>query len=385
VTWLRRVEKIPLPLVSHAGRRLLRGVAKGANPETTKFVYVGLLTALLILLGVMPTLSLADLTYRWSLEQELDAEVAHVKRAWLRRQEKIISIYGNLKSKSAVKRSEERSDFYASREFTTEIATKCSEPSDHHPLMATADFLSVGDIISSSLAAPLSSIIPAARPRGSYMGAVICQGNGSRLTATDDTGIAETVAIQGRTQPGLPLGGWWPWCVGIPLLFWACWWAVGLFRKRVCGFLDRWPTPQRGVLEGRRMTTEGWKLICDEGERDVLRHVARRELVPRRHEDAAKRLVVRGLIRFQPLPQQVSAQLEQYALFIAPTPAASGTPSRALPWRPIFSVGLLAAAVFIYVTQQSGSIALVTGLTSILPLLVRITDAVTASGGVKGS
>jgi hypothetical protein len=131
------------------------------------------------------------------------------------------------------------------------------------------------------------------------------------------------------------------------------------------------------------MTAEGWKLIRDEGERDVLRHVARRELVPRRHEDAAKRLVVRGLIRFEPLPRQISEQLEQYALFVAPTAAASGTPSRGLPWRPIFSIGLLALAVLIYVTQQSGSIALVAGLSSILPLLARITDAVATSAGAK--
>ena len=45
-----------------------------------------------------------------------------------------------------------------------------------------------------------------------------------------------------------------------------------------------------------------------------------------------------------------------------------------------FALLLVAASVFIYLTQQIGTLAFVTGLASILPVVMRITDTVHAVG-----
>jgi hypothetical protein len=373
---LDRGAAIRLPFVGRRARALVERARRGATPETTRLTYVGLLTALLTLLAVLPTLALADLTYRWSLEQELAAEVTNAQRRWEARERSISDEYGRSNPEIAVRRRADRRDFYPSNELDLAFVTKCPERFDGSGVpWETEGLLSAADVVSRRLAIARAPDTSAWSWRGSYHGARICAATEPELSPPGGT----PTFVRGETRPGEPLAGWRPWGVGIAVLFWICWWAVGVFRRRVYGFLDERPAARAAADDGAT-PAERWDR-CSVEEREVLARVARGELVPRACEEPARRLEEAGLIRFQPLPRHVFPELARLARSAPLPPAPARAHANFLSWRLVLSVALLAAAVFIYFTQESGSMAFLTGLTAILPLLARITDVLT--GGVS--
>ena len=365
---LARVAAVPLPFVGRASRWFARRVNDRATPETTKLTYVGLLTVLIVLLAVLPTLALSDLTHRWSLGQELGREALHLQDRWACRERALTANYQHSNPDIADRRRDDLDDLYSSPDFQTAVVKQsCAAAPAGYPF-GTSTLLSIGHRIATWLTprggAPTT---PPDDLNGSYAEAALCTKALTALAVADSTSSRQRF-ITGKIRPHPPLGGWRPLGVAIPLLFAVCWCAVALFRRRVAGFLDEPPaTPEVPGPTGT--AAELWGACSDE-DREVLGIVARGQLVPRRYEDAAARLVNAGLIKFAPLPHQVIPELERYTRS-APLPATRPTHTsfHGLAWRPVFSVLLLASAVFIFLTQGSGSLAFITALAGIIPQL----------------
>jgi hypothetical protein len=368
---IARFTAVPLPFVGRASRWFARRVNNDATPETTKFTYVGLLTALLVLLAVLPTLALSDLTYRWSLRQELGGEALHLQDSWAARERTLAADYQHSNPDIADRRRDDLDDLYPSLDFNTKIGKQsCAGAPAGYPL-GTATLLSIGDRIAMWLTpGGGASTAPTDDLNGSYSAAALCTKALTALSVADSASNRQRF-ITGNIRPLPPLGGWRPLGAAIPLLFGICWCAVVLFRRRVDGFLDA-PLATPEARDTIRTPAEIWGACSDE-EREVLAIVARRQLIPRCYEEAAASLARAGLIKFAPLPRQELPLLERYTRS-APLPAQR--PSHAgfhgLAWRPVFSVLLLASAVFIYFTQGSGSLAFITALAGIIPHLDRI-------------
>ena len=365
---IARVAAVPLPFFGRASRWFARRVNNDATAETTKFTYIGLLTTLLVLLAVLPTLALSDLTYRWSLGQELEDEALHLQDSWAARERTLAANYQHSNPEIADLRRDELGDFYSSLDFDTKIQKQnCDGRPGGYPL-GTATLLSIGDRIATWLTPrERASISHVDELSGSYSAAVLCT---KALTALSvaDTAADQQRFITGNIHPLPSLGGWRPLGPAISLLFAVCWCAVALFRRRVDGFLDQRPATPEG-RDTTRTPAEIWEACTDE-EREVLAIVARRQLIPRCYEEVAAWLAKSGLIKFAPLPSQVLPLLERYTLS-APLPARgpAHTGFHGLAWRPVFSVLLLSSAVFIYFTQGSGSLAFITALAGIVPHL----------------
>ncbi len=362
---LARVAAVPLPFFGRASRWLARRVNNDATPETTKFTYIGLLTALLVLLAVLPTLALSDLTYRWSLGQELGDEALHLQDSWTARERTLAANYQHSNPDIADRRRDDLEDLYSSHDFNTEIvAHSCAGAPTGYPV-GTAALLSIGDRIAMWLTPRGgASISHIDELNGSYGAAALCTKALTALSVADSAANRQRF-ITGNTHPLPSLGGWRPLGPAISLLFAVCWCAVVLFRRRVDGFLDKPPaTPES---RDTRTAAEIWGQCSDE-EREALAIVARGQLIPRCYEEAAARLARAGLIKFAPLPRQVLPLLERYTLS-APLPAEGPvhTGFHGLAWRPVFSALLLSSAVFIYFTQGSGSLAFITALAGIIP------------------
>jgi len=364
---IARVAVVRLPLLGRASRWLTRRVDNDATPETTKFTYVGLLTALLLLLAVLPTLALSDLTYRWSLGQELGQEALHLQDRWAARERTLLANYQHAYPDIALRRRDNQDDLYPSLDFNTQIVKQsCAGGSAGYPL-GTATLLYAGDRIAMWLTPRGgASISPFDGLDGSYSAVALCAQALTALPVSDGASNQQRF-ITGQTRPLASLAGWRPLGPAISLLFAVCWCAVALFRRRVYGFLDRPPATAEG--HDTRAPEEIWAACSDE-EREVLAIVARGQLIPRSYEEAAVHLAKAGLIKFAPLPSHVLPALERYTR-LAPLPAK--VPARAgfhgLAWRPVFSVLLLTSAVFIYFTQGSGSLAFVTAVAGIIPHL----------------
>ena len=369
---IARVAAVPLPLFGRVSRWLARRVNHDATPETTKFTYVGLLTALLVLLAVLPTLALSELTYRWSLQQELGAEARHVQESWAARERTLLADYQHSNPDIADSRRDELDDFYSSRDFNTQIVKdSCAGAPARYP-RGTATLFSIGDRIAMWLTPRGgASAAPFDDPSGSCSTAALCNRALTDL-ARGDTASRRQRFITGNIRSFPALTGWRPLGAAIPLLFGVCWCAVVLFRRRVGGFLDE-PLARSEARDTAETPVEIWRARTDE-EREVLAIVARGQLIPRCYEEAAGRLARAGLIKFAPLPRQVLAPLELYtrsAPLPAERPAHAGF--HGLAWRPVFSFLLLASSIFIYFTQGSGSLAFITALAGIIPHLEQIT------------
>jgi hypothetical protein len=362
---IARVAAVPLPLLGRASGWFGRRVNDGASPETTKLTYVGLLTVLVVLLAVLPTLALSDLTYRWSLRHELAAEALHLQDSWAARERTLLANYQHSNPEIADRRRNKDDDFYPSPDFHTKVVKEnCAGGSAGHG-RETAALLSVGDRIAVwSTPRGGASTAPIDDVKGSYSSSEICTKALTALSVADSTSVRQRF-ITGSVEPPAPLGGWRPLGAAIPLLFGVCWCAVALFRRRVCGFLDEPPGPPDGG-DAARSPAQIWE-SCSAEEREVLAIVASGQLIPRCYEEATVRLAKAGLLRFTPLPH-APPPLERYARS-APLPAERPvhTGFHGLAWRPLFSLLLLASAVFIYFTQGSGSLAFITALAGIIP------------------
>jgi hypothetical protein len=371
---IARVAVVRLPLFGRASRWLARQVDNDATPETTKFTYVGLLTALLLLLAVLPTLALSDLTYRWSLGQELGEEALHLQDSWAVRERTLVASYQHSYPDIADRRRDDLDDLYPSRDFDTKIVNQsCAGGSAGYP-PGTETLLNLGDRIAMWLTrGGQASISPVDGLDGSYSAVALCAKALTALPAADDAANRQRF-ITGRTQPLPSLASWRPLGPAISLLFAVCWCAVALFRRRVCGFLDKPPASPEG--RDARTAEEIWATCSDE-EREVLAIVARGQLIPRCYWEAAVRLARAGLIKFAPLPHHVLPLLERYTRS-APLPAKgpAHTGFHGLAWRPVFSVLLLTSAVFIYFTQGSGSLAFITAIAGIVPHLEHLAAVV---------
>jgi hypothetical protein len=368
---IARVAAVSLPFVGRASRWLARRVNDRATPETTKFTYVGLLTALIVLLAVLPTLALSDLTYRWSLGQELGREGLHLQDSWASRERALAANYQHSNPDIADRRRDDLDDFYPSPDFHTAVGKQsCAGARAGYPF-GTSTLLSIGHRIAMWLTLRGgASTASTDDSNGSYSEAALCTKALTALSVADSASNRQRF-ITGKIHPLPPLGGWRPLGAAIPLLFAVCWCAVALFRRRVAGFLDEPPAPSE--IPGTTGTAAEIWGACSDEDREVLAIVARGQLIPRRYEDAAARLVRAGLIKFSPLPHQVIPELERYT-GSAPLPAKRPTHIgfHGLAWRPVFSVLLLASAVFIYLTQGSGSLAFITALAGIIPQLEHI-------------
>lgn len=365
---IARVATVPLPFMERASRWLVRRVNRGATSETTKFTYVGLLTALLVLVAVLPTLALSDLTYRWSLGQEFGAEALHLQDSWAARERTLAANYQPSHPDIADLRRDNLDDLYSSPDFHIAVVKQsCAGAPAGYPL-GTGTLISIGDRIAMWLTSRGgASTAPTDDVSGSYSGAELCTKALTALSVAENTSNRQRF-ITGHIHPLPPLGGWRPLGAAIPLLFGLCWCAVLLFRKRVDGFLDM-PPATADDRDTTRTAAEIWGSCSDE-EREVLVIVARGQLIPRCYEEVAARLARAGLIKFAPLPRHVLPLLEHYTRS-APLPANRPvhTGFHGLAWRPVFSVLLLASSVFIYLTQGSGSLAFITGLAGIIPHL----------------
>jgi hypothetical protein len=360
-----RVGAVPLPLFGRASRWLTRRVNEGATPETTKFTYLGLLTALLVLLAVLPTLALADLMGRWSVTEELDGEVQLLRQAWAARERTLLSTYQTSNPEIADLRRDNQDDLYTAPDFDIKVAKACpATPVEQGP--RTAAWLSLGEKITRRLTTrAVASTIPIDDLDGSYPAGPFCT---KALIGASVSPPSDRQRFISGTIPGYPpIGSWRALAAAIPLLFAACWGAVAVFRRRVDGFLDEPSAPEAG-LDLTRPAAELWGERSEE-ERDVLAIVARGTSCPRAYQEAATRLAGAGLIKFAPLPSQVLPQLERYTRSAAPPMVRSAHGFHGLAWRPIFSLLLLTSAVFIYFTQGSGSLAFVTALAGIVPHL----------------
>src|SRR5579871_957828 len=365
---LARVGTVPLPLFSRASGWFARRVNDGATPETTKFTYLGLLTALLVLLAVLPTLALSDLTYRWSLKEELEGEVLRLQDSWAARERTLLSDYQHSNPQIADLRRDDLGDLYASPDFDIEVVKQSCPATPAGEATRTAALLSVGERITRWLLPRAeASTTPLDDLDGVYPAGAFCTKALTALPVSASTSVGQRF-IRGNIRTIPLIGGWRPLGAAIPLLFAACWCAVALFRRRVDGFLDR-PSVRSEGPDLTRPSADLWAERPSE-ERDVLAIVARGQLIPRVYEEAAARLAGAGLIKFAPLPRQVLPLLERYTRSAAPPavrPAHGGF--HGLAWRPVFSVLLLTSATFIYFTQGSGSLAFITGLAAIVPHL----------------
>ena len=314
--------------------RLARSFSTGAIRETTKVTYVGLITMLLVLISVLPTLAVAELTYRWSLAHELDKEAMHLQREWRTRERAIRDSYNRNGWWLVENRSANRDDFYPSRAFKTEMKTNCpGGPEPELSLRATAPFLSAVDSWTRSLGRRAPSALPADHWRGSFEHVVICA---PRESDTFDIDIdVETAVAKAEVSPDLALWGWRRWTMIVVALFVACWWTVGLLASR------------------------------------VARPVVPRPASPETRDRVQPELpLVAGDVGPGPAPPPPAPRPE-------PLPSTRAYPFH---WRWVFALLMVGASVFIYLTQQIGSLALVTGLASILPVVMRFADTVRAVG-----
>jgi hypothetical protein len=298
--------------------RLARVFSAVAVRETIKVTHVGLITVLLVLVSVLPTLAVAELTFRWSLAHELDKEAMHLQREWRGRERDIAEGYGRTGPWLVERRRAESLDLYFSRAFQTAMVATC--PRGEEPelsLRASAPFLAAVDAWSRSLAGRAPSALPAYHWRGSFAHVVLCAPRESDAFEVDAD--VEGAVAKAEVNPELALWGWRRWTMVAVALLLACFWAVGLLESRVAR-----PVAPRPDAPGAAATP------------------------PPAPEPAP---------RPEPLPS-----------------------SRDYPfhWRWVLALLMLGASVFIYVTQQIGTLAFVTALASILPVVMRITDTVRA-------
>jgi hypothetical protein len=371
---LRHVGAVPLPFLGMASRWLVRRVNQGATPETTKVTYIGLLTALIVLLAVLPTLALSDLMCRWSSGQELGSEALHLQEKWADRELTLLADYQHSNPDVADLRRENPDDLYYSTDFNAKVVKEkkdCIVAPIHQYPRWTSVLVSIGDKIAMRLTPRgLAATGPMDELSESYSTAAICTKALTTLPPLPgpDNKPSRQRYITGTIKPQTPLGGWRPLTTAILFLFGSCWCAVVLFRRRVDGFLDTLP----GQLNAGNVTDPAtiWEGSSSE-QRQVLMIVSRGQLIPRCYEETAAGLTKGGLIRFAPLPR-LGADLERYTRSAPATEGLAPRGFHGLAWRPVFSVLLLAGAVFIYFTQGSGSLAFVTALVGIIPHLEQL-------------
>jgi hypothetical protein len=150
------------------------------------------------------------------------------------------------------------------------------------------------------------------------------------------------------------------------------------FRTRMFGFLsplDDLPAVDEERTFSSRECTDLWYRSTDD-EKRVLFLVARGALIPGDLSASAAALLRRGLLVDYPVPR-VAPGLQEYVsdLPAAPTPGGPSPmpPSRIA--RQVFEIILLAAGVFLFVTQRDASLAIVSGLGTLIPGLVKVLDA----------
>ena len=86
--------------------------------------YVGLITMFLVLVSVLPTVAVAELTFRWSLAHEMDKEAMHLQREW--RTRSAPSATTTIEPDGGWWRIvRQPDDVYPSRAFKTEMKTNC--------------------------------------------------------------------------------------------------------------------------------------------------------------------------------------------------------------------------------------------------------------------
>ncbi len=313
-------------------RRLDAGLARiftaGTIGEAAKVTHVGLVTMFLVLIGVLPTLAVTELTFRWSMEQEVEKEAIHLQREWRTRERNIVEGYGRSAPWLVDRRRGEQTDRYRSRTFDTEILAACPRgPASEVGLNATAPFLSTVDALARVLGGRGRSALPADRWHGSFRHVVICA---PRESDIDIDVAVEPFVAKAEVSPEMGLWGWRRWTMIVIALFLGCWWAVGLLQSRVVmpgGAPGAAPAPRDDVPPAPALAAGP--------------------------ADAAS----------APRP--------------APLASTRGSPQH---WRWVFALMLLAASVFIYLTQQIGTLAFVTGLASILPVVMRLADTFHAVG-----
>ena len=354
-----------------ASQWLERQVSSGASPELTKLTYVGLLTGLLVLLAVLPTLALSDLTYRWSVGQELGDEARHLQDGWAARERTLLADYHHANPDIAELRRDDQNDLYFSSAFNLKIGRReCQYTSGGYP-RGTETLLAIGDRVAMSLtpqggipAAPVDDL------GGTYAASSICTKALPALPAGKASDTQRVIEGEIAFAP-LP-GDWRLLAAAFPLLFALCWCAVVLFERRVDGFLDQ-PLPLPKEQE-KRTAAEIWSQ-CSPEQRVVLAIVARGQLIPRCYDASVRKLLETGLIRFVPLPELMKPLDEPFMRSVpVPKDVLTHHGFHGLAWRPVFSVLLLASAVFIYCTQANGSIAFITALASIIPNLEHLTS-----------
>ena len=311
-------------------RRIDAGLARifppGTIREAAKVTHVGLVTMLMVLISVLPTLAVAELTFRWSMEQEVEKEAIHLQREWRTRERNIVEGYGRSAPWLVERRRGEQTDRYRSRMFDSEILPACPRgPEPEVGLRATAPLLSAVDLLARALGGRGRSSLPADRWHGSYHHVVICA---ARESDIDIDVAVEPFVAKAEVSPEMALWGWRPWTMIVVVLFLVCWWVVGLLQSRVA---------MSGLVPGA---------------------------APVARDDAAPALAA-GPADAAPAPRP------------APLPSARTIPQH---WRWVFALLLLAASVFIYLTQQIGTLAFVTGLASILPVVMRLADTFRAVG-----